>query len=506
VRRAGLIALLALGLAFASIPQGVGWSQNANFGTVRSIAKGHAYIDEYRAETGDVAWYHGHYYSTKAPGLALLTTGPYVVMHATGLTGVMAHLPGATTSEVGTLWALTIIGCALPLLIALLLLRRIGDELSPGLGTAGALAVGLGTLLLPFATLFFDHALSASLSFVAFAILWWRRERLLYCALAGLAAGYAVSSEYPAAVVAIALGLYVLLTAPFSTGLRRAVAFAVGLGIGILPILIFNWWAFGTPTHITYEDAVSRGGVTGHDVLHANVRGLFGVYWPSFHVAMRLLFNHIGLLTLSPIVAVGAAGSVLLYRKGHRAEAFLAAGLPVAFLIYNSGYEDPFGGWSPGPRFLVQILPFVAIPLALAFRAWPLTTLLLALGSATTMTMITVSQPISAHDGSWYHRVFTGYFYNHGVVAVVPFAAFVLAALVFGVLATRLRRLTRQDVVGGLTALAGWLLLAFAAPRLLQDTHAGYVVLLALGVVAAVVAAHRWTGPSGGLRGRLEAA
>ena len=48
--------------------------------------------------------------------------------------------------------------------------------------------------------------------------------------------------------------------------------------------------------------------------------------------------------------------------------------------------------------------------------------------------------------------------------------------------------------------------LAFAAPRLLQDTHAGYVVLLALGVVAAVVAAHRWTGPSGGLRGRLEAA
>jgi hypothetical protein len=393
----------------------------------------------------------------------------------------------------------------LPVLIALLLLRRFGDELAPGLGTVGAVCLGLGTLLLPFATLFFDHALSASLGFIAFAILWWRRERLLACAAAGVVAGYAVSSEYPLGLVAIALGLYVLATARGATRIRRGGAYLVGLAVGVLPLLIFNWWAFGSPTHITYESAVSQQGVSGHDVLHANVRGFFGVYWPSFHVAMRLLFSHTGLLTLEPIVAVGLAGSVLLYRAGHRIEAFLAAGLPIVFVIYNSGYEDPFGGWSPGPRFLVAILPFAALPLALAWRAWPLTTLALAVPSAGAMAAITVTEPVLAHDGSWYHRIFDGYFYGHGFKAVVPFALLVLAALVFTARATRVRRLTRQDAVGAAAALGGWLLLAFEAPPLLRDAHEAYVVLLALAVVAAVVGAHRLSRPRR-LTGSLEPA
>ena len=43
----------------------------------------------------DVAWYHAHYYSTKAPGLALLTAGPYSRMHGLGV----VHLAGNGTPE-----------------------------------------------------------------------------------------------------------------------------------------------------------------------------------------------------------------------------------------------------------------------------------------------------------------------------------------------------------------------------------------------------------------------
>src|SRR5919201_3964286 len=98
-RRLGLLAILSLAFAYASLAQGIGWNQNAHYALVRALAHGTAIVDPYRRETGDVAWYHGHYYSTKAPGLALLATGPYIVMHALGLTSVMAHLPGATTDE-----------------------------------------------------------------------------------------------------------------------------------------------------------------------------------------------------------------------------------------------------------------------------------------------------------------------------------------------------------------------------------------------------------------------
>ena len=77
----------------------------------------------------------------------------------------------------------------------------------------------------------------------------------------------------------------------------------------------------------------------------------------------------------------------------------------------------------------------------------------------------------------------------------MPFAVFLVAALVLTVTATHRRRLTRQDIVGGVAAFAGWLLLAFAAPRLLRESHAGYVLLLALAVIGAVVAAHRFSRP-----------
>jgi hypothetical protein len=488
-----VIALLAVGLAFISIPQGVSWMQNANFGTVRSLTKGHAYIDEYRSETGDVAWYKGHYYSTKAPGLALLTAGPYAVLHGIGVVSLMGHIPGAKNTEVGTLWLLAIIGCAIPMLCALFLLRRIGDGLAAGFGTVAAVTLGLGTLVLPITTLFVDHALSASLGFIAFAILWWKRAEPLWCAAAGLAAGYAVTSEYPLGIVAIVLGLYVLVTAPAGSRLVRALPYAAGVAIGLLPLLIFNWWAFGNPLHITYEHAVSVGGASGHDQLGFNRAGFFGVHWPSFQVGVRLLFTHVGLLTLEPVVAVGAAGVFLLYRAGHRWEAAVVAGIPILFLLYNSGYEDPFGGWSPGPRFLVATLPFLAVPLALAYRSWPLTTVALAVPSVAAMTGITATKPILAHDGSWYHRIFSGYFFGHGVGGIVPFALCVAAALAFTAYSTRLRRIGARDLVGAAAAVAGWLLLAFAGPRLLRDGHAGWVAVLALAAIGLVVIAHRGT-------------
>jgi hypothetical protein len=514
VRHAGTVALLALGLAYVSIPQGGGWNANAHFSTVRSIAKGHAYIDEFRSETGDVAWYHGHYYAAKAPGLALLMVGPYILLRSGGVFSLVAHLPaylnyrrgfgesapivGITppmaTSAVGELWLLTIVGCALPILVALLFLRRIGEELAPGFGTAGALSVGLGTLLLPFATLFFDHAVSASLGFVAFSVLWWRRDRLLYCALAGVAAGYAVSCEYPLVLVAAALALYVLLTAPHQRRLERTSAYAVGAALGMLPIVVFNWWAFGSPLHNTYQDSVSAEGTTGHDVLQANAHGLFGVGWPHVDTGAELLFSHIGLLTLSPILAVGAAGIGLLYRAAWRAEAFLVGGLSLAFLIYNSGYVWAFGGWTPGPRFLIPIVPFLAIPLALAYRSWPLTTASLTLASVATMSLVTATVPLAAHDGRWYHRAVVGYFYGQGVAAIVPFAIFVLVASVFGALATDVPRMGRADVVGAAAAVSGWLLLALAAPRMLGRQPTVYVVLLAFCTVAAVLVAHCFAG------------
>ena len=111
-----------------------------------------------------------------------------------------------------------------------------------------------------------------------------------------------------------------------------------------------------------------------------------------------LLFDSRGLLTLSPVLIMGGVGTWLLYRRGRRAEALTIAGVCVCFLIYNSGYYLPFGGGSPGPRFLITMLPFLACPLGLALKRFPAPTIALAAVSITTMVIATITHPLVGYE------------------------------------------------------------------------------------------------------------
>src|SRR5262249_39479147 len=74
-----------------------------------------------------------------------------------------------------------------------------------------ALTYGLGTIALPFANHFFSHQLAAALLFGAFVLLYRARHGELaerYALLAGGLLGCAVITEYPTALLALALGIY----------------------------------------------------------------------------------------------------------------------------------------------------------------------------------------------------------------------------------------------------------------------------------------------------------
>jgi len=46
-----------------------------------------------------------------------------------------------------------------------------------------------------------------------------------------------------------------------------------------------------------------------------------------------------------------------------------------AFMLIDADHYDPLGGLSPGPRFVIPALPFLAYGLAWALARWPLVTL-----------------------------------------------------------------------------------------------------------------------------------
>jgi hypothetical protein len=215
-------------------------------------------------------------------------------------------------------------------------------------------AYGLGTLVAPLAGANFEHVTAGTLGLAAFALAWSRRPLL-----AGLVGGAALLVAYDAALIVGIVGLYVLLQ-----GGCALLGYVYGALPGAALLWTYNWLAFGAPWHFSYTYKVG-------EAADRQTTGFFGIHVPYLH-AIRLVFaSGSGLLVISPVVLAAGYGLWLLARR-FLAEGLVCAAVAFAFLFLNCGYIVPLGGLSPGPRYLVPGLPFLALGLAPAFarRFW----------------------------------------------------------------------------------------------------------------------------------------
>lgn len=473
--RLWIVALAALAFAWAAVLQDPGPNQNAHLALVTAIANdGTPRIDPYERWTRDDAYVDGHFYSAKAPGLALATVPFYLGLRATGLVvnGPPYSVPwpraeGRHAMPYVAPWQVGLWGAVLPFFLLLLIVRATAERLVPGHGTIAAVTLGAGSLVATFATLFFDHELSALLGFGAFALL--LRDRSRFALAAGVIAGLAIDVEFPVAIVAVVLLAHA----------RRRFPYLAGVLIGLLPLFAFNTWATGRPWSLTYAHAVLEPGSSGHDVLGANANGFFGIGVPSLHALVELLVSAKGLLVLSPVWALAVAGLITLWRSGWRAEAAVALSIPVLFLLYDAAYYLPFGGFNAGPRFLVPMLPFLALGVAVAWRDLPGPTLALGLASVVVTTVSILSGPmlVSEDVGTMFHRLIRGGDQNGPVpltvfhwlwdarVAALLIVGAVVAVVVMGTLP---RSLTKRQALLGFLALLAWRVVYTGAPILIK--------------------------------------
>jgi hypothetical protein len=518
MRLRALLPIVALTIAAGLVMQPVGCNQTAHYALVKSLAERSATIDRYRFQSCDTAYVDGHTYAAKAPGLALFTEPFYWVLRKVGAADdfktVVDRWPdGMLAVPRAAIWRVGLFGVLLPFLGLLLLIRWTVERLVPGRGTITAVAVGAGTILLPFSTLYFSHMLSATLAFASFAVALAERSRTrgspALLAAVGLLAGLAITAEFPLAVSVALVLLYAVLRRPLERAAiaARAGLVAVGAAVGLAPLLAFNTWAFGSPFHISYANAVIDPGTSGHDVLGANATGFFGLTRPRLHDAIELLASGRGLLTLAPLLAVSVPGLVLLARRGRRAEAALIAAIGIVLLVYVSAYYVPFGGWVPGPRFLIPLLPFLALPVAAALDVAPLAVAALAIVSALTMILATMAEPLlpTDHTTLWLHRLVRGDFTHtvvtalgggHGWGAILPVLALVLAAIVGAIRLIGPLTVRRIDIERATAAILAWLVVLGSTPELLRADRAyggsmgvvaAIAVLLALAAATALV-------------------
>src|ERR1700691_1170383 len=479
-KRLALAAILLVGLSYATLIQSFSWNQTSHYDLIRTLNNGGTTIDKYQANTGDKAYYKGHYYSARAPGLALIALPFYDALNVVGAESwTDAHVAPPNHPGDEMIYLIGLWGNVLPGLLLLVLVWRVAERYEPGYGAAAAVALGLGTMVLPLSQLLFSHVFTTFLCLAAYFDLLRERDgppSPTLLALAGLAMGYAFSSEYPTFFAALVLGLFLLSRKDSLTPLgvlRRGGAYVAGGLVGIVPLLLYNHYAFRSWTHLAYSDVPRQQ------------KGFFGIGAPSLRVASTLLLDSRGLLTISPVLIMGAIGTVMLYRRGRRAEALTIGGICLCFLGYHSGYYPPFGGGSVAPRFLDTMLPFLAFPIALTLKRFPGPTIALAAVSITTMTIATVTHPLVGYENetvTWVRYLSKGYFQptlasayglGRGWGGIWPFFLFAGAAVLAAVWATPRLRLSPATLGWGVVAVVGWALFAALAPTVLGIDHAG---------------------------------
>ena len=276
------------------------------------------------------------------------------------------------------LWIARLLTGGIAYLVAILLVRAGADRLRPGTGDRAAVAFALGTLALPLAATTVGHLAAAALASAAFLLVLARSSlsnRLLLGA--GACAGASVLFEYQAVLAAAAVLAYLIVR---SRSARAAVVFVAGAVPAAVALGAYDWAAFGSPFHLSYRYVTE-------EFIKQQRSGFFGIHAPRLHGVQELLVGRHGVVLEEPILVLAAAGLVLLWRRGLRAEAFACGAVTLLFALLSAGYFDPYGGESPGPRFLVPALPFLVLGLADAFARWPRLTVLVTVYSAAAMLL-----------------------------------------------------------------------------------------------------------------------
>jgi hypothetical protein len=362
--------LLVLCYAFFLEPAGT--NTTSRYDMVWALAHGTTRIDAFHNNTIDISVYNGHYYSPRSLGLSLLAVPVFELVQL-----IMNH-PPVTTSTMNFAIPFINMFTVVPIaIIATIVFYRFVLRLRPDLsGTPVPFVVttafALGTLEYPFAVSFFSHAMGGCLMLMGFYCLYRARsspmpERLVL--LGGLLVGYAVITEYPTGIIMLALFGYTLAVFP-GRRLRMLILFGVGMLPSVLLLGWYDWFAFGSPFHLSYDSVSCNSSVTAQ--FCGQRTGFFGVTFPQLSGLVEILAWPRGLLVESPFLIFGVIGFVRWWRASVRpsAEMLVCLAVSVLYPLAISSYYLPMAGENlPGPRLLVPMLPFVCLTLAWAVDA-----------------------------------------------------------------------------------------------------------------------------------------
>jgi hypothetical protein len=368
IRIRALLIFCVIFFSYAYFYEGAGWNQNSRFDLVRAIVEqGTLRIDSFHQNTEDKAFANGHYYSDKAPGVALLAVPIAGVTRP--LLRAMGVDPASPAGLADLAYFLTVFAVALPMAAAcgcvFWIALRLGSSVSAS--AFAAVALGLATPMWPYSALFWGHALAGACLVFGFACVLRLHGDVscpgdvLWGVLLGLTAGWATVTEYPSAPASAILAGFALVSV-WKDGQRRW-RIALGVGVGALAciavLMFYQRAAFGSVFHPSY--AYYPPGAFSW-----MTRGYLGLTYPRIDVALKLLFGcRRGLLFSGPVVLAAPFGLRLLWKQpATHAAAVTAASIAAYYFLFHASFASWPAGWSYGPRYMAPGLPLLCVGLA----------------------------------------------------------------------------------------------------------------------------------------------
>ncbi len=393
-----LLIFIILLATYAFFFQGGRGNSNPQFALIHSIIERHR-LDVTGYPTGaDIVAHNGKLYSSRAPGNALIAVPSFFLfwnLLTDGLhveTWLAEHLAVylATVATTSLFTALTAI-------MLYFVVLKISD--SPVTALIAAFGFGLGTIIFPFATLFFVHPTGAFFCFSSFFLIFMtvrttpQKPKFYWLLCAGFMSGYAVVTEHPAFLGTALITLYLFW---ILKNKLHIIWFILGglLAAGIL--MGYNYLAFGDPFFLSYKAYT----LSDSPSFAAHKEGFLGITFPKLDILRKITFEpQRGLFFYNPIMLGVFPGLYVLWkRKKYRIELALILCTALAFFLLNASYGDTItywgGGASTGPRHVIDMLPFAMIPVSLFFGRAKILFWLLFIPSFFFMLLATSINPV----------------------------------------------------------------------------------------------------------------
>jgi len=353
--------------------------ERGRFALTYSIIENHSFQftpDIARFAAPDVGYLNGKYVSLFAPGVSFVVIPGYIVGKMLGY------------SQIGSFAVI-----ALFAILNVLLIRAIAVKL--GMRSLAGLIAGLtflfATPAFPYAVTLYQHHISTFLVLLGIYLLI-SFDSIWSLIIIWILCGLSISIDYPNFFLMLPIGLaglgrtFKITKEHFQISLKIPVLRVVAMGSIILPLLFFLWFNYasnGSPFQLSgtvdrslvvkangqpeleSKEILQRLKASGQPVVLPkksalgafNNRNIFNGMYEFFVSPDR------SMLYFTPVMFFGFIGLWLAVRKKMPYAWLLFAIIGFDILLYSM-WDDPYGGWAFGARYLIPVYAVLALFIA----------------------------------------------------------------------------------------------------------------------------------------------